>query len=150
MGNPQYNEDQAAEHRSRARSAAIVEAREEGMDVVFGDAWTLMLDLDSEEVYERAKGLLARLKSTLRWTSIEMTRSRSGNVHLYVYLEEPLDLMTRQLLAAALGSDPVREVLGWDYARRIGSEEPFFFELPDAPRRKLTMRVERVTTWSIE
>lgn len=149
--NPDYLEgEDDAERRKLGRQAAIIEAQEDGYLVVYGGPRLLLLDIDSEAALTRAKELLARLRSTIRWTEVEMSRSRSGNYHLFVHLAEKRDLATRQLLAAALGSDPVREVLGWDYALRVAGDEPFFFENPKAKRHKLTMTVERVVRWSVD
>jgi len=101
------------------RSAfAFDQAEQHNCDILVATPTTLLLDLDTDEQY---RAFLRNLDVLRRETSLvvsyEELKSRSGNRHVVVSLAEPLDITTRLLLQAVLGSDPVRELLSYLRAR---------------------------------
>jgi hypothetical protein len=90
-------------------------AKELGLVVVESNSTTLLLDIDSKTAYRQTERLLESLNKNLPDLvhSVHQTTSKSGNLHIYIKLNEPLPLETRLLLQAALGSDPMRELLSY-------------------------------------
>jgi hypothetical protein len=91
--------------------SAIQEALNEGMEVTRSTPTTLLLDLDTAASvirYEELFGIIADQFQLSEWTRYV---SRSGNgVHIILKCRE-LDFPSRVALQAALGSDPLREIL---------------------------------------
>ncbi len=116
-----------------AREVVLQEARESGHEVVYGDPWLLLLDLDSKVALADAKAQLKRFSPHLAVQWIEMTRSKSGNWHLYVRLSYFMDRKDRLFWQATLGSDRIRAGLDWIWALKH-EEECFLVELADAKR----------------
>lgn len=88
-------------------------ARLAGFDVLIGDDFTLLLDLDGGATARLDERVLERARDLFGVESIETWTSKSGppNQHARVKLSEPLDVATRIALQAILGSDPIRELL---------------------------------------
>lgn len=114
-------------------------AASQNLDVLESNDMTLQLDIDSDASWERFKAAWSLLKSLGRTTSranvveqtYELLTSKSGNRHVLVRLKEPLPVMERILLQAALGSDPDRELLCWAGAR-AGKQAPVVLFRPRA------------------
>lgn len=91
-------------------AASIAEAH--GFIVVRGDAWTLLLDLDTEQQRAQYEAVMPHFEQNYAVEEIESWPSKSGNRHtrlkLYTPISEPA---MRYALQAALGSDPVKELL---------------------------------------
>ena len=94
---------------------AIDEAALLGMDVVFPAANQLQIDIDSDEAYDRYLRVRPLLERHLSDIEIEEHPSRSGgeNRHITLTLSRNVTDIERILLQACLGSDPVREFLGY-------------------------------------
>ncbi len=116
------------------REEALREARDAGHEVVYGNDWLLLLDLDSKAALKDAKALLKQFSPHLFVSHVLMTRSKSRHWHLYVHLMNPLSRMDRLFWQAALGSDRTRAGLDWIWAQRGHEEECFLVELPEAKR----------------
>jgi len=112
---------------------SLQEAISLGLEVVYADDHTLQLDIDSEADYLIFKDNLARLRDMgalhLRGDgyndAVEEWRSKSGNRHIQIHLDEHYDLPVseRIQMQAILGSDRVREACNM---RRVieGIEKP--------------------------
>jgi hypothetical protein len=110
------------------RRTALAEAEREGLVVVYGDPYTIQLDLDSAEAFEEAQRRIVFARELLGIEDMRFTRSRSGNWHVYLSLSEPLDRKDRLLLAGVLGSDFKRTVLDWRWAIELNAEDCFLVE----------------------
>ena len=120
-----------------ARDRALANAKEAGLEVVYGNAFTLQLDLDSKAETEEAKRMVRHFWDHLRVDRVVLTTSKSGNRHMFVSLKEPMDRPDRLYWQAALGSDKVREGLNWLWFRKGYWQECMLFEVPGAQRRIL-------------
>ncbi len=104
------------------RNEVIAHALQDGLTVEYGRDGMFQLDIDSPEQLEKTKGLIVRLQKLLGIERATVTRSRSGNWHVHVYLDESSEAFNamsrreRVLLQAVLGSDPVRAALDWAWA----------------------------------
>lgn len=114
-----------------------VQAEADGMVVRHANPKTLLMDLDDEAAIERFRRLMPKLDEMFgaKVTEEYESRSGAGHLHVVVELDEPFDAAFRIALQAALGSDPVRELLS---LRRLanGINEPsrLFRKRPsDAP-----------------
>lgn len=96
-------------------------ARETDCEVLVADAYTLQLDLDSDEDYVTFVNQLEKLKHFMAVGDVEELKSRGGNRHILVKLTKRLAVRDRILLQACLGSDPVRELLSY---RRVLADDP--------------------------
>lgn len=77
------------------------------------DDTTLQLDLDGEaayELYHRQANMLSEL-GILHIKNAVQRRSRNGNRHVTLTLNHPLDIQSRIMYQALLGSDIKREML---------------------------------------
>lgn len=85
----------------------------DGMMVRMADDNHLLLDLDDEAAIARFAKLRPKLADLFGAKVVEEYESRSGPGHLHVILElgEPFPAAFRIALQAAMGSDPLRELL---------------------------------------
>ena len=93
---------------------AYREAANDNLDVVLPEPYDLFLDIDNEADMKRfARGMDIVIKH-FNGQVIKSTPSRSGlpKRHIIVRLDRPVTNAERIALQAALGSDPVREILG--------------------------------------
>lgn len=86
----------------------------------YSDAYTLQLDLDSEDAYNTFLAQYDLLRElpfindvVLGWNTVDEQRSRSGNRHVTIKLSSPQPALIRILLQALLGSDLKRELLSY-------------------------------------
>jgi hypothetical protein len=125
------------------RREDIQAAFESGLRIVWGDANVLLIDCDSAEAYHRvietcrwAQGLLGIYKLTV-------TRSKSRNWHVYVYLRQSFDQRTRVLLQGALGGDPKRAILDFRRTEQAGNVgETVLFETKTAKEVEIDLGVD--------
>ena len=96
-----------------ARMIALGEAASDGHFIMYGDEYTLQLDLDTIDAAERADLLLAQFGEHIAVTGVTCTTSKSGNFHYYVRLAQPMAAPVRIFWQTIFGSDPVREALNW-------------------------------------
>jgi len=104
----------------------------------YPDDYTLQLDLDyGRTLNDRAFNILE--KNGYRVLSTLTTRSKSGNHHMYIRLETPLDAPDRIALQAALGSDPVREALS--VLRNLHPDSEYCSVLFETPKEEVKVRL---------
>ncbi len=116
----------------KARETAIDNAISAGHLVMYGDAYTLLLDIDSDAALAIALDQLERFRLRLGIIHVTMTRSPGDNVHLYVRLMKPMDRRERLFWQVALGSDCIRGALDWLWMQGGHPEECFLVELGGA------------------
>jgi hypothetical protein len=102
-----------------------IQAELDGLEVWHADPRTLLMDLDTHEPIEQFRRLLPKATELFGARVVEEYESRSGTGHLHVIIDliDPQPAAFRIALQAALGSDPIRELLS---LRRLanGIEEP--------------------------
>jgi hypothetical protein len=119
----------------RTIDARVAELAGQGIavDVIRGDPWTLLLDIDTleaERVYKTNLPLLQRhiacddlicvFWEHARW------RSKSGNWHIVVKVKYKPGFTCEQraMLQAFLGSNPTRELASWIQSHAYPGEDP--------------------------
>ncbi len=96
------------------REQTIEDAIAAGFRIEYGNNSTLQIDIDDKLKLPDLLKLWKRFKSNLKITRVILTNSKSGNLHAFIHLKYPIATpRERMLLQAALGSDPVREILNW-------------------------------------
>lgn len=100
-----------------------VEAKEkaesEGFEVVLGDDYTLLLDIDSAADLDRWHQSADRLlQYGVDVVEQEEWKSKSGNMHVRIKMKTPLPVRQRVGLEAILGSDRKRAGLSYREAER--------------------------------
>lgn len=87
-------------------------AEANGFTVIRGDAWSLLLDLDTEQQRAQYEAVLPHFEQNYAIEEIQSWPSKSGHRHTRIKLYTPIsEPAMRYALQAALGSDPVREML---------------------------------------
>lgn len=84
-----------------------------GCEVIRANDFLLLLDIDSAKDYETFTYHIALLRNWLEVEEVDEWKSRSGNCHIRIRLKNPLPMITRYGLQAALGSDGKRELLNY-------------------------------------
>lgn len=90
----------------------------------------LFIDIDTLEGLKMFNGLYPIVHKELGGHLMSITPSKSGppHSHIVVTLKDPLPLLARIALQAALGSDPKREILATIRALRGEENVVVFFE----------------------
>lgn len=86
-----------------------------GWEIVWPGPDQAQVDIDDKESQERFNRAFPVLRQIYKkaWTTERPSKSgEPGKKHITVQLGEAVDNVTRLLIQAALGSDPVRELLG--------------------------------------
>lgn len=112
---------------------ALEEYRRSGYNVepVWGNDYYLTVDLDTIEAISafdyRLEVLQERMSAVVegRWHS----KSHQGE-HVYIKLNKRTSYKDRAALQAFLGSDPLREMLGWFDVNNQQEEDPFVLFRP--------------------
>lgn len=93
---------------------AYREAADDNLDVILPEPYDLFIDIDDAEAYKRFDKSLDLIIQHFNGQVIKNTPSRSGlpKRHIIVRLDRPATDAERIALQAAMGSDPVREILG--------------------------------------
>lgn len=117
-----------------ALAAVIMAAKADDFTVVTADAHTLLLDLDTPEALKQFKRVLPIVQEHFGAGTPEKWKSKSGNTHVRIPLDDETPYAVRYMLQAALGSDGVREALHMVqiYA---GCVEPCVLFKPPAKRK---------------
>lgn len=105
-----------------------------GLKVIVPPCNSLALDLDTDDqfaVYQRNFEVFKRHSEDLVAEVFE-TASKSNHRHIYIKLKRALPMHQRLALQAALGSDPMKELLG-NLRTELGEGTPIaMFETPEA------------------
>jgi len=114
--------------------AAIVTGFSRGFEVIQSTRNTLLLDIDSEDDFNRYKFALPLVMEFLNIKEIQMWESKglAGHRHILITLNEDLHVLTRIALQAALGSDPRREIFAIERVKAGISEPSLLFRPKDA------------------
>ncbi len=128
---------------------AFEKAKEQNLDVVIPDDYTLQVDIDEPYEHWYPNKVLQKKIGCLDvnfgldpnrgnmgpYNGMLWRKSRNGNVHLYIFLEKPQPAAIRILLQASLGSDGMREILSY---KRLVEGDPIptlFFEVKEQPEQ---------------
>lgn len=114
---------------------ALLEAKQDNLDVVFPEANQLQLDIDNNHAFAIYQELLPIVEKYYGVVTVKVTPSRSGGEkrHVTLTLLAPLNPFERIALQACLGSDRVREILGVVQAMNGDPHPTLFLERkPDA------------------
>jgi len=109
---------------------AIEKAASDGLLVVYPTENELQIDIDNEQSYLfflRQKNILNRF---VRIESFDVRPSKSGlpRRHITVRLQTPVTVLERLCLQACMGSDRIREVLGYVRYKTNDPTPTLFFE----------------------
>ena len=113
----QLDEVLSTERYLESRIEYCKRMEKEGFKIVHPDAWTLLLDLDSEEAKRTFETRLGRLNYELSLDLKDQAKATivpsktKGHYHALVRMPHKLARFERIALQAVLGSDPVREIL---------------------------------------
>lgn len=103
--------------------AAIDAAKVEGFTVVRSAPDKLLLDLDSPAAVVQFEKTLPIIQRWMEAVETGRWLSKGGNLHVVITLGEELPMANRLFLQAVLGSDGIREFLGFCRLQN-GVEEP--------------------------
>jgi hypothetical protein len=123
---------------------AIEQAEREGLDVVFPADNELFIDIDNEHSFQMFQKQMDIVKKYIgvvkmnEYTMYAVTTSRHGlpGRHIVIKLARNVTELERIALQACLGSDRVREVLGFVQMQN-GDPHPTLFLEAKAPEQKL-------------
>jgi hypothetical protein len=127
---------------SQSYSDIVIKAKSLEKKVVKADEFTLQIDIDSEEDFERWKQGSEIILNSLDYRDIHIRPSSSGlpHRHITISLYESADVWKRIALQMCLGSHITREALN-SYRVLLNSECPIvFFE--KIPKAKRMIRIE--------
>jgi hypothetical protein len=121
------------------RENKINEKLAQGYIIHYGAPNKLLLDMDTPDAWVTFKRSLSAFLNHHRvWTQADTWLSQHGNRHLVITLHDPIESPAeRYLLQAALGSDPVRELLSYiDWRRDVTYEPSCLFQPGTSPVEK--------------
>lgn len=121
-------QQQSDKEYSLLRIAALQKAKDAGLQVVYPENNELQIDADSEEDRHRFYRVFHILQRQHPEATYQEWVSRSGNAwHIRVTLPFEVTALQRIALQAALGSDGVRELLGYIRHTEYGDPQPTLF-----------------------
>lgn len=114
----------------------IERAKKEGLVVTYGDNYTLLLDIDTQEQYDTYFARLTRLQSVVKIQDIRVRPSKTGghHKHIRIRLEQEYDTPTRLFFQAFLGSDPIRDILSYERFA-MGDAHPILLASPKKEKK---------------
>jgi hypothetical protein len=109
---------------------AIDFAANSGLKVLYPAADELFIDIDNEHSFQLFLKQMDILKKYVGVRGDTITPSKSGfpKRHIVVYLEKPITEVERVALQAMMGSDRVRELLGYVQAKNNDPHPTLFLE----------------------
>lgn len=101
-----------------------------GCDLVVASDRELFIDIDTEHQFQVFSHVVRALKTHIacKVVRIDPSKQELPHRHIVVELREPLPLVVRVALQAALGSDPMRELLSTIRAMNGEENVVLFFE----------------------
>jgi hypothetical protein len=118
----------------KSATVKLAELKAEGVqvDVVWGSDYTLTVDLDTQEAQlEFVRRFAALLQKVPGLEIVDEWTSRGGvGKHYVISSKQRLGFQTRAAFQAFLGSDPLREMLGWFDVNNNAEEDPFVLFKP--------------------
>ena len=119
------------------------QAKAKGLQIILPGSRELFVDIDSHTaraVFNANIGKLLEVEPA-DYRLRPSPSGVSGREHAVVVLHRRVNVFERIALQAALGSDPIREMLSWQRAKRGDKNPTLFFEkmdyVPFAPKRRL-------------
>lgn len=133
-GKPMVQVCERVENTRYLKSAmeAYQDALEAGdsIDMVWGDDYTLTVDLDTPEAQKEFDRRLRSLQEYMVVSVLDSWESRHGGEHVVLKLHQRMGFRDRAAVQAFLGSDPLREMLGWLDVNNQPKEDPFVLFKP--------------------
>lgn len=123
---------------SDPREYAPDKAARLGLTLVMPKDDELFIDLDSPDAMARFSLLFDdEFTQVYPLASVKFTTSSGGNIHAYVTVPElkPLKMEERLALEAALGGDPLRQMIAVKHHREGYAYPSVFFEKPGTVQR---------------
>ena len=123
---------------SNPNEGAVEKAARLNMDLVLPEPHELFVDLDDEKAIDDfEKNRWPWFRNVYPESSVKFTTSKSGNIHAYVSCHNlaPLKPTERIAMQAALGSDPLREMIALQHLRDGYEYYSVFFEHRGVVRR---------------
>jgi hypothetical protein len=99
-----------------------------GLEIVEPGPNELQIDIDSPEIPAKFHEQLSILGQFYGETTYRTTRSKSGNVHIYVTMNNEVGDLERIMLQALLGSDIKRELLTLKNYKEGKERHQFLYE----------------------
>ena len=104
-----------------------------GLEIVEPNPRELQLDIDSPTLPANWEEQIYILGQSNRIVSERRTISKSGNLHVYLTLENDFSNIERVLFQCCLGSDPKRELFTYqNYCNSENKRPQFLFEVKKA------------------
>lgn len=116
--------------RIYSRKFALEQAREQGMTVVKGSDTRILLDLDDGEDEEFYATMLPVICEHIKLEEEKRWRSKNGGLHVQLLSPRPLNVRSRLLIQACLGSDRVKEFLSLVRVWKKESDPVMLFRPP--------------------
>ena len=132
--NPEVNTDLRTDvpydFKSLNEENRDAKAKEGNLDIVFPKSNELQIDIDNEHSYQVFKNQIVILRKYISVTNIEEHESKGGlpGRHITVTLFKDVTMIERLALQAMLGSDRIRELLGYIRYDRKEPRPTCFFE----------------------
>ena len=106
-----------------------------GMDLILPTDHELFVDIDAKYALDIFHQRFDLFKTVCKDATKQYTKSKSGNWHVYVTVPSQVFTMDERIaLQAALGSDPLREMIA-TFHHKEGYQYPsVFFEHPNTVR----------------
>lgn len=123
---------------------AYREAADDNLDVILPEPYDLFIDIDDDDAMKRFDKSMGFIIQHFNGQVIKSTPSRSGlpKRHIIVRLDSPVTDAERIALQAAMGSDPVREILGIVRVQHKDPHPTLFLE--EKPSRCLKIDITKL------
>jgi acetolactate synthase regulatory subunit len=111
---------------------AVREAQENGLVVVYPESNQLQIDIDSDRAFNIFLEMQHLLEKYFEVGKVKITASRSGlpKRHITITLDQPITNYQRLALQVMMGSDRVREFLGYIQEKQGDPTPILFIEKP--------------------
>lgn len=119
-----------------SRKEALAEAKRDNCSIVTGDDLHILLDLDTPDDEKVYADMLPLVEHHLQIREEKRWRSRNGGLHVVLASSRPLNVRSRLVIQACLGSDLKKEFLSLVRVWK-GIEQPVMLFRPNsAPVRQ--------------
>lgn len=105
-----------------------------GFKVVMSDDHHLLLDIDTRQQELSFRAMFEVMQPYFSSLIEDEYRSKSGNLHVIIFIAEPQSLLTRIALQSILCSDPIRDMLSLKAHLKNGLRNPVMLFQPPLKR----------------
>jgi hypothetical protein len=113
-------------------------AKQKNLEVKIPAADELYLDIDTPEqwgIFLRSFDVVRRYLGVEEYKRTASSSGRAGRYHVVIKMKEPMTSFERIALQAALGSDPMREILSLMRIYQNNPHPTLLFELPEGQEK---------------